>query len=395
MKIKFSPQEKKIVRLLKKEKLGGVHGWEHVKNVVEFSLTLQKYHGGNKKILIAASLFHDLGRIKPELHGKFSRKESVRLAKKILAKAGYTSEEIQLVCQIIEEHDQPKFHSKILESRILKDADFLDGFGARGILRAAYYTGESRQGFDELIKRLATKMKQRIDGLEFEESRKAALEQYSLVPWFLELFEKKPKIEKTFEGKLIVFEGISGTGKETQARLLKKYLKKQGNQVEIVFHPQPRLKKILKNWRKINDNREVELFLFVADRMDAVKRIILPALQEGKYVISLRNKMSTMVFQQTKNYSANFINFLYSFEPEADVIFYFDMTASEAMKRINLRFQKTGEEKGYFEKLSFLKRNRKRYERVLKDFKQVVRVDAKESIENIHEDIVKSLKKLV
>ena len=44
------------------------------------------------------------------------------------------------------------------------------------------------------------------------------------------------------KGKLIVFEGVSGTGKETQAKLLQKYLAAKKIISHIVFHPTPELK---------------------------------------------------------------------------------------------------------------------------------------------------------
>jgi len=51
-------------------------------------------------------------------------------------------------------------------------------------------------------------------------------------------------------GKLIVFEGVSGTGKETQAKLLQKYLAAHHIRSQIVFHPSPRLKEILSEEEK-------------------------------------------------------------------------------------------------------------------------------------------------
>ena len=49
------------------------------------------------------------------------------------------------------------------------------------------------------------------------------------------------------KGKLITLEGISGTGKETQAKLLQKFLGGRGIKAEIVYHPSPDLKKIFKS----------------------------------------------------------------------------------------------------------------------------------------------------
>ena len=86
-------------------------------------------------------------------------------------------------------------------------------------------------------------------------------------------------------GKLIVFEGVSGTGKETQAKLLQTYLAKRKIIAHIVFHPSPELKEIL----RIQPSAAAELRLLAADRLRRVREEIAPALQKGEWVISLRN----------------------------------------------------------------------------------------------------------
>lgn len=393
--MKWTKREQDLIRQLTKIKLSPTHSLDHATNVCQHGLALLRIHGGRRNIVIAAALLHDLGRSKPKLHGAFSVRESLRLAKPLLRKAGYTSGEIKLICQAIAEHDQPNFSSKLLESKILKDADFLDGFGARGILRAAYYTGEAGEPFKKVIKRLKVKMRQRFEGLEFEESKKMAEEQVLLVQLVMSYFQKTDWQEKLYQGKYIVFEGISGTGKETQAKLLKKYLEKKGKKVEIIYHPHPRLKERLKNWRKEKISLMTEAFLFTADRHDMAERKLLPALKKGKWVISLRSRITCMAYQGENEWEEDLIDYLFStFEPKPDLIFYFDLKPKEALKRINKRTAQTGEEKGVFEKIRLLTEKRKRYKKVLVKFHEVFTIDASGTVEEIQEKIQKRVESL-
>jgi len=99
-------------------------------------------------------------------------------------------------------------------------------------------------------------------------------------------------------GKLIVFEGVSGTGKETQAKLLQKYLAAHHIMSHIVFHPSLELKEILSAWRKERAIDAVtETYLLLADRSSRVKQLIVPALEKGEWIISLRNYVSALVYQ--------------------------------------------------------------------------------------------------
>ncbi|OGK20517.1 dTMP kinase [Candidatus Roizmanbacteria bacterium RIFCSPHIGHO2_02_FULL_37_15] len=385
----WTKREKTIIETIKSKLYSPSHGLDHLIKVSDFASILAKKYKANQEIVVAAALLHDLGRNNPKLHGKESSEYSVVQAKPILKKADYTQKEIELILQIIREHDQPFFTSKLLESRILKDADFLDGFGFRGLLRSIYFTAEAGQPQQMAIERIAKKMPDRFKGLEFLESKNIAQEQFNLTRLLLQ--EKNNYQGKLYTGKLIIFEGISGTGKETQARLLAEYLNKQGEKVEIVFHPTPEMKEILKLWRKQKRDDFSEVFFFLADRFNVMQKKVLPALKQGKTVISLRSYISSLVYQAKTQYQLDLVNYLYSnFEPLPDIVFYFDLKPEIALARIESRTKKTGEEKGKFEKLNLLKEKRRKYKQVIKKFKHVVTLDAVRSIDELHKDIVDS-----
>ena len=168
-------------------------------------------------------------------------------------------------------------------------------------------------------------------------------------------------------GKFIVFEGISGTGKETQAKLLKKYLAHKNIAATIVYHPTPELKRILSRWRK---ERRIDsttiVYLLLADRNDRVEQIIKPALKRGEWVLSLRSWISALVYQGETPAQRVWISHQFSeLEPRPDFLFYFDIDPEIALARINKRHESTGERLGTFETLHHLQEKRNAYEQIL------------------------------
>lgn len=186
-------------------------------------------------------------------------------------------------------------------------------------------------------------------------------------------------------GKLIVFEGISGTGKETQAKLLCDYLGSLGIKSHIVYHPSPELKTILSEWRK---NRHIdyisESYFLLADRYDRVRQIIKPALETGEWVISLRSWVSALVYQAKTKSDREYIRKEFGwFEPKANYLFYFDIDAARALVRI----KKRGEPRGSFETREKLFEKRNAYQSVLRAIPHIT-IDASGSIETIHRRLI-------
>lgn len=193
-------------------------------------------------------------------------------------------------------------------------------------------------------------------------------------------------------GKLIVLEGISGTGKETQAKLLRDYLAKQGIVPHILFHPSLDCKNLLTTWRKTRSIDHItELYLLLADRSDRVRQVIKPELEKGEWVISLRNWISALVYQAQTPEERKWVTKEFArFEPASDLLFFFDLTPEQAMARITKRHNETGEPLGKFETLAHLAQKRSAYQEVLRSLPHI-RIDASQSIETIHQDIKASI----
>ena len=103
-------------------------------------------------------------------------------------------------------------------------------------------------------------------------------------------------------GRFITFEGIDGSGKSTQARLLAERLRAEGRAVVLTREPggSPGAEEIRALVLQGDPDRwspETELLLFTAARRDHLERTIEPALAEGKIVICDRFADSTRMYQ--------------------------------------------------------------------------------------------------
>lgn len=100
----------------------------------------------------------------------------------------------------------------------------------------------------------------------------------------------------------IVIEGQDGTGKSTQAELLKKHFEEQGKEVVMLEEPDGDLPQahdlhdmILSRGYDLEPLTNV--LLFTAARVELWKKIAEPVLKRGGVVISARNYWSTLAYQ--------------------------------------------------------------------------------------------------
>lgn len=387
--------EQRLWREIKSLPKGPSHDREHLKRVISYGSILQMVYGGDLAVIKAAARLHDLARADTQLRGRESALESARQARMILEQASFPQEKIHLTCQIIAEHDQPEIRPTTIEGRILKDADFLDGFGARGILRSLLWAGERGESLEEAIRRLKEKMPARVASLEFPESKKVAKREYRFVELFLSLLEQPISLEtEELAGKYIIFEGISGSGKETQARMLVDQLRAQGAKARLVFEPTPDTKSVLAKWRGEVDDHVMELFFYTADRRRVMEKEVLPALRSGETVVSVRSWISTLVYEAESEQEKALVAFLHTFVPDPDLIIWFDIKPEDAIERLRSRHEETGEPFSKFEKLAKLSTHRDKYRGVLESFENVVRIDGTPSPESVHQEITKISERL-
>ncbi|ARC37525.1 dTMP kinase [Paracoccus yeei] len=100
----------------------------------------------------------------------------------------------------------------------------------------------------------------------------------------------------------ISFEGIDGSGKSTQARLLADRLRARGHETVLTREPggsdgAEQIRALLVEGGQERWSPETELLLFNAARRDHVERLIRPALDRGAWVVSDRFADSSRVYQ--------------------------------------------------------------------------------------------------
>ena len=103
-------------------------------------------------------------------------------------------------------------------------------------------------------------------------------------------------------GCFISFEGIDGSGKSTQARMLADRLRDAGYDVVLTREPGgspggEEIRALVLQGDPDRWSAETELLLFTAARRDHMERIILPALESGQIVICDRFADSTRMYQ--------------------------------------------------------------------------------------------------
>jgi len=143
------------------------------------------------------------------------------------------------------------------------------------------------------------------------------------------------------QGIFITFEGIDGSGKSTQARLLAERLQFSGRKVVLTREPggsegAEEIRKLLLTGDPNRWSAETELLLFNAARRDHLEKTIRPALAEGAVVISDRFADSTRVYQgATRGDLRGAVEQLHSIMigQEPDVTFIIDMDPQIALER--------------------------------------------------------------
>ena len=103
-------------------------------------------------------------------------------------------------------------------------------------------------------------------------------------------------------GLFLSFEGIDGSGKSTQARVLAETLRARGREVVLTREPggspgAEEIRALVLNGDPDRWSAETEILLFTAARRDHLERTIQPALERGAVVICDRFADSTRMYQ--------------------------------------------------------------------------------------------------
>ncbi|MEO7673926.1 MAG: dTMP kinase [Pyrinomonadaceae bacterium] len=151
-------------------------------------------------------------------------------------------------------------------------------------------------------------------------------------------------------GNFITFEGIDGSGKSTQLRMLSGELRQRGVNVITTCEPggTPLGRRLREAFLETEETVApmAELLLFAADRAQHVEFLIKPALEEGRVVISDRYADATFAYQGAgRGFPEATVNQIIKIATgglKPDLTLFFDISVENALKRMRSRSE-TGE----------------------------------------------------
>ncbi len=204
----------------------------------------------------------------------------------------------------------------------------------------------------------------------------------------------------------ITFEGINGSGKSTQAKLLFEYLKNKGKDAILTKEPGGgndfclQLRKLLVETKDIS--KLTEMFLLMADRKEHLDKLIKPALEEGKIAICDRYIDSTYAYQCCNNYEQfEFVDLLHKkigcIKP--DITFFIDISVEESEARLAPLLYSNTEDpnrSGYkkYDELEseHMQKILNTYRKLAEENKdRICRIDGTLDVETIHNTIIKKI----
>ena len=143
-------------------------------------------------------------------------------------------------------------------------------------------------------------------------------------------------VPNQFRGKLIVVEGIDGSGKSTQLSLLSQWLRSRG--VAVAFsewNSSPLVRETTKRGKKKEMFTPFSFSLIHAtDFSDRMERYILPLLKAGAVVCADRYAYTACARDVARGVGRKWVRNLYRFAVQPNLAFYFRVPLDVALGRI-------------------------------------------------------------
>lgn len=204
------------------------------------------------------------------------------------------------------------------------------------------------------------------------------------------------------KGLFITFEGIEGSGKTTQIRLLAGALKRQGHDVVETREPGgttigERIRSVLLDAAHHAMAPIAELLLYAAARNQHVEEVILPALSAGRTVLCDRYADATTAYQgAARNIDPQILRNVHAIATEGlwpDLTVLLDLPANDGLARAIDRNRKSAdaarEDRFEREALAFHERVRAGYLAIAKtEPARFAVIDARDSVEELHQKVV-------
>jgi dTMP kinase len=201
--------------------------------------------------------------------------------------------------------------------------------------------------------------------------------------------------------KLITFEGIEGSGKSTQIKLVAEYFVEKNVPIIVTQEPSGtdigrKIGSILFNSEHYYMCAETEMFLFCAARAQHVREKILPALEQNKVVLCDRFSDATYAYQGAgRGLDSEFIRLINDYSAlylKPDLTLLFDLPVEIGLQRATDRNNRLKEpssiDRFERENIDFHRRIREGYLNILRnDPKRFRLIDANQDVNAIQEEV--------
>jgi len=197
------------------------------------------------------------------------------------------------------------------------------------------------------------------------------------------------------KGKFVVIEGGLGCGKTTQISLLKKKLKK------FNFYREPgstvfgeKVRDAVQGLHNYTVNEHAAFLAYTSSRANLVREVIIPDIKKGKNVILDRYWFTTYAYQSiggVPKENIRQVNKIATNNLLPDLIIFFDLDP-----KIGIARKKGNKDIDRYDlkEIDFHKKARKNYKELAEIFgRRWVTIDASRSIDEIHQEVLKTLKK--
>lgn len=203
-------------------------------------------------------------------------------------------------------------------------------------------------------------------------------------------------------GILVSFEGIEGSGKTTQARLLYDYLCRKGLNPVLTEEPGGtdigrQIRRILLAPEHLIMHPVTELLLYNASRCQLINEVIIPAMQSGRVVIIDRFSDSTYAYQGWgRGLDRDIIDQIDRITTKGlkpNITFLVDVDVEVGLGR-NRRVNKL--DRIELEEINFHKRVRQGYLEISRLQPERIRViDGSKGIEDIHHQVITAMEEIL
>lgn len=206
-------------------------------------------------------------------------------------------------------------------------------------------------------------------------------------------------MKRPHRGWFVTFEGVDGSGKTTQLRLLAESLRREGHTVVETREPggtpiAEKIRSLLLDPANTAMTPRAELLLYEAARAQHVEEVIRPALERGEIVLCDRFTDATLAYQgYGRGFPLEELRRLNAFATDGlqpDLTFLFDVDWETSRERVGSRGQ--GQDRLEGEAEVFHRRVRAGYQHLAaQETARIVLLDGSHSAAVIQSDIRRSL----